>query len=74
MIHYVFRVLKEKSEAVAVDVGNFAEVFGGMMVLRAFDKAENHANRLTSENYEEKVKEITRLSPEFKHLWNLKYV
>ena len=69
----LFRVLKEKSEAVAVDVGKFAEVFGGMMVLRAIDNAKNIADDLRTENYEEKVEEITRLSPpEFKDLWNLK--
>ena len=68
----LFRVLKEKSEAVAVDVGKLSECFGGMMVLRAIDKAENHADHLKIENYQEKVNEMSRLAPEFKDLWNLK--
>lgn len=68
----LFRILKEKSEAVAIDVGKISESFGGMMVLRAIDRAENHADQLTSKNYEEKVNEMNVMAPEFKDLWNLK--
>lgn len=68
----LFSVLKQKTEAVAIDIGRFAEVFASMIILRAIDLAPNYALPAGPRFYDNRLKEINEMVPEFKSLWEKK--
>ena len=68
----LFEVLKRKTEAVAIDIGRFGEIFAAMIVLRAIDCAPNHAYPINIDSYRERLAEIDKLAPNFRSLWHKK--
>jgi hypothetical protein len=66
----IFDILKDNTEAVSLDIGRFAEVFGAMIILRAIDKTPNFTRIYSSYKRDEILDEIKKLTPvKFHTLW-----
>jgi hypothetical protein len=69
----LFEVLRSNAEAVALDIGRYAEVFGAMIILRAIDKASNFAEASKQNDYTKLLDEIKGMTPDkFHSLWDNK--
>lgn len=66
----LFDILKDNTEAVSLDIGRFAEVFGAMIILRAIDRTPNFAKIYDDYKYHQTLNEIKSLTPsKFHSLW-----
>ena len=71
-IDALFQVLKDKIETLHLDHGRFAEIFSGMIILRAIDLSKNIAFKSDESSYPFLSAEINEIAPEFSGLWNKK--
>ena len=66
----LFDILKNNTEALSLDIGRFAEVFGAMIILRAIDRTPNFARICHGHDYDQVLGEIKSLTPsKFHSIW-----